>query len=229
MPFNVLSLSQIARQFNVLKTRTNQCPKDGKSRIERPQGGPCSEDSRISPKIGPQKIVYQDRNQTVSFIKADFGHFSKEYFVTDTGERAGIVVVQGESILLVRQYRLLVDNLSWEIPGGRVDDGETPEAAAVRECFEETGIQCIKPRPLIYYHVGLDTLHNPTFIYYSDQLAKTSNEVEIHIGEVDSCEWVSLPRCIEMIFEKKIIDSFSIIGLLAYQIAGQNMPNQKKG
>ena len=28
----------------------------------------------------------------------------------------------------------------WEFPGGKVHDGETPEAAAVRECKDETGL-----------------------------------------------------------------------------------------
>jgi 8-oxo-dGTP diphosphatase len=28
----------------------------------------------------------------------------------------------------------------WEFPGGKIQPGETPEAAAVRECLEETGL-----------------------------------------------------------------------------------------
>jgi 8-oxo-dGTP diphosphatase len=36
----------------------------------------------------------------------------------------------------------------WEFPGGKIEPGETPEAAAVRECLEETGLHV---QPLIRY------------------------------------------------------------------------------
>jgi ADP-ribose pyrophosphatase len=42
-------------------------------------------------------------------------------------------------IVLVRQYRHAVNRWLWEAPAGSVDPGESPEAAAVRECHEEIG------------------------------------------------------------------------------------------
>jgi ADP-ribose pyrophosphatase len=42
-------------------------------------------------------------------------------------------------IVLIRQYRHPVNRWLWEVPAGSVDPGESPEAAAIRECHEEIG------------------------------------------------------------------------------------------
>lgn len=169
------------------------------------------------PVISERQLVYENPYQQVYSVKANFGSFSKEYFVTDTGQRAGVVAMNDGNVLLVRQYRLLINDLSWEIPGGKVDPGETPEAAAVRECLEETGIRCFNTQQLMFYHPGLDTRHNPTHLFYSENTSEEPEDLEIHPDEVTASEWVPLDRCLEMIFNGQIVDSFTIIGLLAYQ------------
>ncbi|GGF23987.1 hypothetical protein GCM10011611_32600 [Aliidongia dinghuensis] len=45
-------------------------------------------------------------------------------------------------IVLVRQFRPAIGQMTLEIPAGSIDPGETPEAAALREVMEETGYRC---------------------------------------------------------------------------------------
>lgn len=168
------------------------------------------------PRIGRRRVIYENEYQQLYRVTADFDGFVKEYFVTDYGQRAGLMVVNAEAVLLVRQYRLLIDRVSWEIPGGRVDDGETPEAAAIRECLEETGLLCQNLKPLLSFHPGLDTVHNPTYLFYTDEFVETTGN-NWYTHEVPEHIWIPLPRCIEMVFAQQIVDSLSIVALLAYQ------------
>ena len=40
---------------------------------------------------------------------------------------------------------------AWEFPGGKIDEGEEPEAAAVRELREETGLTAESAEPLLVF------------------------------------------------------------------------------
>jgi ADP-ribose pyrophosphatase len=168
-----------------------------------------------SPRISTPRVVYRNRYHRVYRLSAAFDGVRKEYFVTDYGGRAGLVVISGECTLLVRQYRVLIDRMSWEIPGGKVDQGETPMAAAARECLEEAGVRCRKLRPLLTFQPGLDTLHNPTYLFYTDRF--TAVPKSANASESVESAWFPIQRCIEMVAKHEIIDSLSIIALLSYR------------
>jgi ADP-ribose pyrophosphatase len=169
------------------------------------------------PVLGPRRLVYENPYQRIFRVEADFGQFLKEYYVLATGRKAGVVVVRDDQVLLVRQYRLLLNGVSWEIPGGKVDDPETPAEAAIRECFEESGIQCTNLRPLLFCMPGLDTADNPTYLFFTDTFAEPGGSSHFHQGEICDFGWMPLSRSFEMISRREIVDSFTIIALLAYQ------------
>jgi 8-oxo-dGTP pyrophosphatase MutT (NUDIX family) len=171
------------------------------------------ETTSLPRRICPGEIVYQDKYQRLYRIPVEFDGFTKEYFVSDRGERAAILVVREAEVLLVRQYRLLINGLSLEIPGGRVDEGETPEEAAVRECLEETGMRCHDLKPLISYHPSVDVWRNYTYIYYSENCSEEIGATREVLGRR---VWIPLPRCVDMVQSGKIVDSLSIIAILSY-------------
>ena len=50
-----------------------------------------------------------------------------------------VAITTSGELVLVRQYRHGIDGPSLETPGGLIDEGEDPAAAARRELLEETG------------------------------------------------------------------------------------------
>jgi ADP-ribose pyrophosphatase len=69
-----------------------------------------------------------------------------------------VPVTSDGEVVLVRQYRHGDQRLTLEIPGGLVDPGEDPAAAALRECLEETGYRAraalslgvVAPNPALF-------------------------------------------------------------------------------
>ena len=65
--------------------------------------------------------------------------------VTHNQKADGVVLygVYGENkdkLVLIRQFRYPIGGYVYEFPAGLVDPGESPEEAAVREMYEETGL-----------------------------------------------------------------------------------------
>jgi 8-oxo-dGTP pyrophosphatase MutT (NUDIX family) len=81
-------------------------------------------------------------------------------------EAAGGVVFNAEDQLLAIYRRG-----SWDLPKGKIDDGETPGEAAVREVMEETGLQNVELTDFLHstYHTYRDKkgrrILKPTYWY----------------------------------------------------------------
>jgi 8-oxo-dGTP pyrophosphatase MutT (NUDIX family) len=167
------------------------------------------------PITGPREAVYEDPHKKIYRVTVDFGGYAKEMFVSDHGERAAVVVSGPSGILLTRQYRFLIDRVSWEVPGGGIEPDEHPDVAAQRECLEETGVACRDLVPLINFMPGLDTLNNPTHLFYTASFDDTSAGATSS-NEVIGSEWLPLDRCIAMVRSGEIADSLTVIALLSY-------------
>ena len=63
-----------------------------------------------------------------------------DFYVIEASDWINVIpVTEAGDVVMVEQYRHGTDEVTLEIPGGILDPGETPEAAASRELLEETG------------------------------------------------------------------------------------------
>jgi 8-oxo-dGTP pyrophosphatase MutT (NUDIX family) len=62
-----------------------------------------------------------------------------EQYVYRSPQSAMTVLVENDAVLMIRRHRFVIDQWLWELPGGYIEDGETPAQCAARECEEETG------------------------------------------------------------------------------------------
>lgn len=71
-----------------------------------------------------------------------------ETAISDTGRpliSAGLILYDGRVLLCLRSLRRKWYPGVWDLPGGHVEEGETPQAALVRELREELGIRIEEP------------------------------------------------------------------------------------
>lgn len=80
----------------------------------------------------------------------------------------------------------------WDIPGGTVEAGETPAAAAVRECWEEAGLRARAGNEVTHFENTDTNGRELTFhtITYRLHLCDDAAEVRLSIEEHDDFRWL---------------------------------------
>jgi ADP-ribose pyrophosphatase len=116
------------------------------------------------------------------------------------------------NVLMVRQYRRAAGQTLLEVPAGKLDPGETPEQAALRELQEETGFTAAKLRRLSSFWLGPGWCTQFTHAFLVTEL--TPSRLTADSDEFITVEHVPLARIPELIAAGEIQDAKSIAALL---------------
>lgn len=115
-------------------------------------------------------------------------------------------------LLLIKQYRYAADGYMYEIPAGRLDAGETPEACAHRELREETGCTAKSMRHLYTMYTTPGFTDERIHIFLATGLEQ--GDAEREADEFLTVETVPLSRALEMIKSGDIEDGKTALGIL---------------
>ncbi|MFB7649335.1 NUDIX hydrolase [Streptomyces sp. NPDC056084] len=118
-----------------------------------------------------------------------------------------------DRVLMMWRHRFVPDLWNYELPGGLLEAGEDPAAAAVREVVEETGYRTTRPlERVVDFEPMIGTCTSPHHVYIARGVEKAGEPTEKN--EAAHMEWVPLDEMLGLIATGKIRNSGTLVAVL---------------
>ncbi len=117
-------------------------------------------------------------------------------------------------VVMERQYRHAANQFLWELPAGKIDEGEEPLDAAKRELIEETGYRAKKWSPLVEYYASPGFLGESMKVYLAEGLQ--AGQAQPEEDEAIELRLVKLAEVLKMIEKGAIHDGKTLTSVLFY-------------
>lgn len=160
----------------------------------------------------------QERSMDTGFLRINLIEYGTHIYsqVNMSDGAAALIINDQKEILLIQSVRPAVGEISWEIPRGGIDAGETPAEAAARELMEETGFQ-VEAKHLLslgYMNAesGILNARMYLFVHKTSQKRHSISYIPEDV-EVKDIKWVNKWRVIEAMQNNEITDAATIAAL----------------
>lgn len=132
--------------------------------------------------------------------------------VDHPGGVAIVGLTENNEVLMVRQFRYPYKETIYEIPAGKLEKGEDPREAAIREFREECGAVAEKFEPLGEIYPTPGYCGEIIRIFYATDLTFGEQELD----EDEYLEVIKMPfsECVAKIMSGEIKDAKTIVGIL---------------
>jgi ADP-ribose pyrophosphatase len=166
-------------------------------------------------KLISTKEVYRCKLFWITEDEAEEKDFKiKRSVVRHHGSAVMMAIDEKKRVLLVRQYRLPAGKKLWELPAGKVDEGEKVLETAKRELIEETGYRAKSWKKLVSYYPSPGFVAEKMTIFAAKDL--TEGEAQPMDDERIEKRWFTRKEIDKLIREGKIEDGKTLVGYLLW-------------
>ena len=160
-------------------------------------------------------------NLDVDTVRFPNGQSGELEMIRHPGAAAVVPVLTADGseepqILLIRQYRYAAGGPIWEVPAGRLEEGESPEACARRELLEETGATAGRWDRLTTIYTTPGFTDERIHIFAARDLVVNPQETRREPDEFMEVKPVSIRAAVQMIRDGEIVDGKTIVALLFF-------------
>jgi len=117
-------------------------------------------------------------------------------------------------VLIERQFRHAAQQYLYEVPAGKMEDGEDHLEGAKRELLEETGYRAKKWTKLVRYFASPGFLGEWMQVFLAEDL--TAGEAQPEEDETFELQFVPLSELLRLADEGKILDGKTLISVMYY-------------
>lgn len=147
------------------------------------------------------------------------GRAIRREVVRHPGAVVVVPIMDAERLIMIRNYRVAVDERLWEFPAGKLESDEDPAAAAQRELQEETGYAAASVRKLGVFYTSPGFADECMHAFAADGLSRVGQRLEA--GEDIEVQTVSRSEALRMALDGRLRDGKSIAALLMW-VHGRN-------
>ncbi|RDV82108.1 NUDIX domain-containing protein [Ammonifex thiophilus] len=160
------------------------------------------------------ETVFQGRilRVRVDTVLLPDGRTSTREVVEYSGAVAIVPLTAEGDVIMVRQYRYPVGRELLEIPAGKIEEGEEPEACAQRELEEETGFIARTWKHLASFYSTPGFTSEKMHLFLAQDLYQGRKSPDR--DEFLRVERLPLSQALELVRKGEIVDAKSICGLL---------------